>query len=157
MPVRPIVLPSRSRKWAPASSSSCRAEPEFYVLTNNHVIKETSLAQITVVVKEGMILRPSKVWADRETDVAFMKLDGALDLKAATLGNSDTARVGRLVLAMGNPFGLGWSVSHGVISARERDQVMLGNQIRLQEHRVNRRLAIEIQFGKRPLVDIVGG
>ena len=82
-------------------------------------------------------------------------MDGAVDLPTAALGNSDNARVGRLVLAMGNPFGHGWSVSHGIISARDRGQVSLGNHTRLKEF-LQTDAAINPGSSGGPLVDMRG-
>jgi serine protease Do len=106
--------------------------PGVYVLTNNHVIQQAPANQITVSLADNRILKPSKVWADPESDVAIMKLDAA-DLPTAALGDSDTTRVGQWVLAIGSPFGLNQTVTHGIISARERGQVSLGNTIRIKD------------------------
>jgi hypothetical protein len=64
--------------------------------------------------------------------VAFLRLD-AENLTAAELGDSDKARVGQFVLAFGSPFGLNQTVTHGIISARERGQVSLGSTIRIKD------------------------
>jgi S1-C subfamily serine protease len=129
--------------------------PEYFIVTNYHVVKESTLPGITVILKEGRILRPTYLFADRETDLAFMTVDGAGDLQAAPLGNSDNAKVGRLVLAMGNPFGHGWSVSHGIISARERGQVILNNQTRVKDF-LQTDAAINPGSSGGPLVDMNG-
>jgi serine protease Do len=127
----------------------------YYVLTNNHVITQASQDHITIHLADGRILRPSRIWADPETDIAFMSLDGAVDLPTASLGNSDNARVGRLVLAMGNPFGLNQTVSHGIISARDRGQVSLGNTIRIKDF-LQTDAAINPGSSGGPLVDMSG-
>jgi S1-C subfamily serine protease len=138
--------------------------PEYFIVTNYHVIKDSprphdgrllTTANITLVLKDGRILRPTRLWSDPETDVAFMTVDGALDLPTAPLGNSDNARIGRLVLAMGNPFGHGWSVSHGIISARDRGQVNLGNATRLKEF-LQTDAAINPGSSGGPLIDMRG-
>ncbi len=103
-----------------------------YVLTNNHVIQQAPANQITVSLADNRILKPSRVWADPESDVAIMQMDAA-DLPTAALGDSDTTRVGQWVLAIGSPFGLNQTVTHGIISARERGQVSLGNTIRIKD------------------------
>jgi serine protease Do len=127
----------------------------FFVLTNNHVITQATTENITVHLADGRILRPGRIWADPETDVAFMSLDGAMDLPTATLGNSDNARVGRIVLAMGSPFGLSQTVTHGIISARDRGQVSLGNTIRIKDF-LQTDAAINPGSSGGPLVDLQG-
>jgi S1-C subfamily serine protease len=102
------------------------------VLTNNHVIANATSEQITISLDDGRIFHPSKVWADPESDVAVLRLD-AEGLPAAPLGDSDSVRVGHWVLAIGSPFGLNQTVTHGIISARERGQVSLGSTIRIKD------------------------
>jgi S1-C subfamily serine protease len=127
----------------------------YFVLTNNHVIAQATTDNITIHLADGRILRPGRIWADPETDVAFMSLDGALDLPTARLGNSDNARVGRVVLAMGSPFGLNQTVTHGIISARDRGQVSLGNTIRIKDF-LQTDAAINPGSSGGPLVDLQG-
>ena len=103
-----------------------------FALTNNHVVDGSTPLQITVSLADNRILRPSRMWTDPETDVAVLRLD-AEDLPAATLGDSDSARVGHWVLAFGSPFGLNQSVTHGIVSARDRGQIGLGSSIRIKE------------------------
>ncbi len=106
--------------------------PGVYVLTNNHVIQQARAEQITISLADNRILKPTKVWADPESDVALLLLN-ASDLPTAALGDSDKARVGQWVLAIGSPFGLNQTVTHGIISARERGQVSLGSTIRIKD------------------------
>jgi S1-C subfamily serine protease len=72
------------------------------------------------------------VLADPETDVAVLRVEGA-GLPVAAWGDSDRVRVGQWVLAFGSPFGLNQTVTHGIISARDRGQISLGNTIRIKE------------------------
>jgi S1-C subfamily serine protease len=104
-----------------------------FVLTNNHVIAQAPADQITVSLADARLLRPSRVWSDPESDVALLGLESANDLPSASLGDSDTVRVGQWVLAIGSPFGLNQTVTHGIISARERGQVSLGSTIRIKD------------------------
>lgn len=106
--------------------------PGVYVLTNNHVIQQAPANQITISLADNRILKPSKVWADPESDVALLRLD-VPDLPTAALGDSDNVRVGQWVLAIGSPFGLNQTVTHGIISARERGQISLGSTIRIKD------------------------
>jgi S1-C subfamily serine protease len=103
-----------------------------FVLTNYHVIGQAAPERITVNLADSQILKPARVWADPESDVAVLGLSSDT-LPAATLGDSDRMRVGMWVLAFGSPFGLNQTVTHGIISARERGQVSLGTTIRIKD------------------------
>jgi S1-C subfamily serine protease len=103
-----------------------------FAVTNNHVVNQAAAQQITVNLADNRIVKPSRVWADPESDIAVLQLDDER-LPAATLGNSDGVRVGQWVLAFGSPFGLNQTVTHGIISARERGQVSLGESIRIKD------------------------
>ncbi|HCU88781.1 MAG TPA: serine endoprotease DegQ [Gammaproteobacteria bacterium] len=87
------------------------------VVTNNHVIANAS--QITVKLRDGRNLEAELVGSDPDTDVAVVKIDGPR-LTAVPLANSDKLRVGDYVVAIGNPFGLGQTVTSGIISALAR-------------------------------------
>jgi S1-C subfamily serine protease len=128
--------------------------PGYFVLTNNHVVSQAQPQQITVHLSDGRLLKPSKVWADPESDVAALALDGA-GLPAAVLGDSDRVRVGQWVLAVGSPFGLNQTVTHGIISARERGQVSLGSTIRIKDF-LQTDAAINPGSSGGPLVDMRG-
>src|SRR5439155_4147387 len=127
----------------------------YLVLTNNHVIAQAKPDQITVHLSDGRIFRPGRVWADPETDIALLSLDGAVHLPVAVLGDSDSARVGHWVLAIGSPFGLNQTVTHGIISARERGQVTLGNTIRVKDF-LQTDAAINPGSSGGPLLDMKG-
>lgn len=129
--------------------------PGFYVVTNNHVVDKARADQITIHLADGRLFRPSQVWTDPETDIALLGLESAIALPAATLGNSDHAKVGRWVLAVGSPFGLNQSVSHGIISARDRGQVSLGSTIRIKEF-LQTDAAINPGSSGGPLIDLNG-
>jgi S1-C subfamily serine protease len=102
------------------------------VLTNNHVISNAPAAKITVSLADGRVFKPAQVLADPESDIALLRLE-ADGLPVGVLGDSDTVRVGQWVLAIGSPFGLNQTVTHGIISARERGQVSLGTTIRIKD------------------------
>jgi serine protease Do len=93
----------------------------LFVLTNNHVVAGATAADVSIRLQDGQVLHPELFWADPKVDVAVLKLTRA-DLPAARLGNSEDARVGTWVMALGSPFGLTHSVSHGIISARGRHE-----------------------------------
>ena len=89
------------------------------VVTNNHVIAEAD--EITVTLSDGTKLPAKVLGKDPKTDLALLKVESDKDLPALSWGNSNIMRVGDWVLAIGNPFGLGGSVTAGIISARGRD------------------------------------
>lgn len=90
-----------------------------YVVTNAHVMENAD--KITVQTPDGETFDAKLIGIDEKTDVALLKVKNPLDLEAGHFGNSDEIRVGNKVFAIGNPFGLGNSVSLGIISAKERD------------------------------------
>jgi serine protease Do len=106
---------------------------DYVVLTNNHVVTGAEPGQILVTLSDGRLFRPRQVWADASTDVAVLSLETASPLPTAELADSDKVRVGQWVLAMGSPFGLNQSVTHGIISARSRGQISLGEKIRIKD------------------------
>ena len=90
-----------------------------YVVTNNHVIEEAD--EITANFPDGTSLDATLIGRDPKTDIALLKVETEKALTFVSFGDSDASRVGDWVLAIGNPFGLGGSVSAGIISARNRD------------------------------------
>ncbi len=99
-----------------------------YILTNSHVVDEADKDGVEVALADGRAKYSARVVAtDKQTDVAVLKID-AKNLKAITLADSDKLEVGDVVLAMGNPFGVGQSVSMGIISALGRGLGILGPQ-----------------------------
>ena len=89
------------------------------VVTNNHVIEHAE--EIDVVLQDGTRYSATVQGRDPKTDLALLQMDADTDLPYVELGSSDDAEVGDWVLAVGNPFGLGGSVTAGIISARGRD------------------------------------
>lgn len=94
-------------------------DPAGYVVTNNHVI--TKAEDITVILSDNTKLKATVVGKDPKTDLALLKVDSKTPLPFVSFGNSDNSKVGDWVIAIGNPFGLGGSVSAGIISARQRN------------------------------------
>ena len=94
--------------------------PQGYLITNNHVIEGAD--DIEVMLADGRKSRAKVIGADPESDVAVLKI--ALDkLPAIAFGSTDTVQVGDVVLAIGNPFGVGQTVTSGIISALGRSQL----------------------------------
>ncbi len=89
------------------------------VVTNNHVIEGAE--QIDVFLTDGTRLPATIVGTDSKTDLAVLKVEAGRELPFVSFGDSDTAVVGDWVMAIGNPFGLGGSVTLGIVSARNRD------------------------------------
>lgn len=89
------------------------------VVTNNHVIEAADA--IEVILQNGQRFEAVVVGRDPATDIAVLRMNTRQPLPYVNMGDSDTARVGDIVLAIGNPFGLGGSLSVGVVSARNRD------------------------------------
>jgi serine protease Do len=127
----------------------------YVVLTNNHVVSQAPPEQITLHLADGRIFKAKRVWTDPESDVAVLGLETPGQLPSATLGDSDQARVGQWVLAFGSPFGLNQTVTHGILSARERGQVSLGSTIRIKDF-LQTDAAINPGSSGGPLVDMKG-
>lgn len=128
--------------------------PGIVVITNNHVINGARADQITVHLADDKIVRPTKIWTDPESDIAALKMEGD-NLVAAALADSDRAREGNWVLAFGSPFGLNRTVTHGIISARDRGQVSLGSTIRIKDF-LQTDAAINPGSSGGPLVNLDG-
>jgi serine protease Do len=102
-----------------ALGSGFIVDPAGYVVTNNHVIDGAN--EIVVILQDGSKLPAKLVGSDDKTDLALLKVEAEEPLPAVAFGDSDAARVGDWVVAVGNPFGLGGTVTAGIVSARGRD------------------------------------
>jgi len=89
------------------------------VVTNNHVISEAD--EITVIFNDGSRLKAELIGKDQKTDIALLRVKPEKPLKAVTFGDSEKLRLGEWVVAIGNPFSLGGTVTAGIVSARNRD------------------------------------
>ncbi len=98
-------------------ASAVIIDPEGYLVTNYHVVAEA--AEIRVQLSDGRIAEPLTVGVDRETDLALLKVELG-PLPAIPLGSSAGLRIGDVVLAIGNPYGLTKSVTQGIVSATGR-------------------------------------
>jgi serine protease Do len=107
------------KRKATALGSGFVIDPTGYIVTNNHVIESATDIQVTTT--DGVDHPAKLIGADPKTDLALLKIETTKPLAYVQFGDSDKARVGDWVLAIGNPFGLGGTVTTGIISARSRD------------------------------------
>ena len=101
-----------------ATGSGFLLGPEGYVVSNHHVVKDAQWIQVRLA--DGRVFDAELVGSDPDTDLALLRVVDGTDLPSVVLGDSDRLEVGDWVVAIGNPFGLDRSVSHGLISAKER-------------------------------------
>ena len=94
-------------------------DPSGIVVTNNHVIAEAD--EVTVIFTDGRRLKAEVLGRDQKTDLAVLRVKSDKPLKAVKFADSDKVRLGEWVIAIGNPFSLGGSVTAGIVSARNRD------------------------------------
>jgi len=113
---RPEDEPQRSASLG----SGVIVSSEGYVLTNHHVVEAAD--EIEVALADGKKLKAKAVGSDPETDIAVLRLEGG-PVPAITFGDADALRVGDVVLAIGNPFGVGQTVTMGIVSALGRSQL----------------------------------
>lgn len=118
--VRPGVVNIAARNEGSTRSlgSGFVINPEGLVVTNNHVVERAQ--SIEVRLADGRSFAGTVVGRDPSTDLALLRIANVKDLPTVTLGDSDELEIGDWVVAIGNPFGLDTSVTHGLISARER-------------------------------------
>jgi len=109
---------SRKHK-ATALGSGFIVDASGYIVTNNHVIDGAD--EITVFLQDETSLPAKVVGRDKKTDLAVLKVESKKPLPALTWGDSDKMRVGDWIIAIGNPYSLGGTVTAGIISARSRD------------------------------------
>lgn len=112
----------RQRRMESSLGSAVIMSPEGYLLTNNHVTSGAD--QIVVALKDGRETIARMIGSDPETDLAVLKID-LKSLPSITLGSSDSIHIGDVALAIGNPFGVGQTVTMGIISATGRNQLGL--------------------------------
>jgi serine protease Do len=111
--------PQAEGRKATSLGSGFIIDPTGYVVTNNHVISDAD--EITVILHDNTSLKAELIGRDTKTDIAVLKVKTEKPLVAVPWGDSDASRVGDWVLAIGNPFGLGGTVTAGILSARQRD------------------------------------
>jgi len=102
-----------------ARGSGFIISPDGIIVTNNHVVKDNQ--SVSVTLDDGTELPAKVIGTDSRTDIAILKINAGHPLPYLSLGDSDKIRVGEWVIAVGDPFGLGGTVTAGILSARGRD------------------------------------
>jgi serine protease Do len=125
------------------------------VITNRHVINRADLDNITIRLDDGRELNPRRLWSDASTDIAVMEIE-AEDLEPARLAEKDPVQIGDSVLAVGSPFGLSHSVTLGIVSAKGRRDLELGEgNVKFQDF-IQTDAAINPGNSGGPLVNLRG-
>jgi serine protease Do len=119
-----------------ASGSGVIISPDGYIVTNNHVVEKAD--KITVATNDHRTFQAKVIGTDPNTDLALIKVD-ASNLPIVKLGNSDDAKVGEWVLAVGNPFNLTSTVTAGIVSAKGRNIGIIGNEDNQDDNPLGRR------------------
>lgn len=128
---RQFGTPQQQPRLRRGSGSGFIVTRDGYILTNNHVVTnpdhETVADQVIIRLMDHRVFTAKVVGHDRTTDIAVLKIDGN-DFPTVALGNDATSRIGEWVLAIGNPLGLDFTVTAGIISAKGRSLAGLGNE-----------------------------
>ncbi len=111
--------PPRQQRRSASLGSGFVIDSAGIVITNNHVIADAT--EITVIFTDGTRLKAELVGKDAKVDIAVLKVKPEKPIKAVKFGESEKMRVGDWVMAVGNPFGLGGTVTAGIVSARNRN------------------------------------
>ncbi len=115
----PFGQPGPQMRAVEARGSGFIVDENGTIVTNNHVVKNAKTVSVTL--DDGTILPAKVLGTDARTDIAVLKVDANKSLPYIQLGNSENVKPGEWVIAMGNPFGLGGSVTAGIVSAQGRD------------------------------------
>ena len=117
--MRDLMLGQVPQRTQLGTGSGVIISPDGYIITNNHVIDASQ--KLSVTLNDNRTLEARIVGTDPKTDIALLKIESDEILPYATFGDSDTAKIGEWVLAVGNPFNLTSTVTAGIISAKSRD------------------------------------
>ncbi len=127
--------------------------PDGFILTNNHVVEGAD--ELTVSLADNREFKATIIGADEKTDIAVIKIDAA-KLPALTLADSDKLRVGDIVFAIGNPLGVGQTVTSGIVSAKGRTDLGILDDVGGYEDYIQTDAAINMGNSGGPLVDARG-
>jgi serine protease Do len=111
--------PNRTPRRVNSLGSGFIIDASGIVVTNNHVISEAD--EVNVILNDGSRLKAEIIGRDQKTDLALLRVKPEKPLKAVKFGDSEKLRLGEWVIAIGNPFSLGGTVTAGIVSARNRD------------------------------------
>ncbi|RSK38311.1 trypsin-like peptidase domain-containing protein [Mangrovimonas spongiae] len=114
-----LMFGRSSQRTQVGTGSGVIISPDGYIITNNHVINGAS--QISITTNDNNIYEAELIGTDKKTDIALLKINAQDDLPFIRFGDSDQAKIGEWVLAVGNPFNLTSTVTAGIISAKSRD------------------------------------
>jgi len=156
---KPVQKPTRGSK--PGSEDEAgsgvitRVSDRMVVITNRHVVNGADLDNIVIRLDDGRELRPQRMWTDPATDIAVMAVADD-DLVPARLAERDMVQIGDTVLAIGSPFGLSHSVTLGIVSAKGRRDLELGDEgVKFQDF-IQTDAAINPGNSGGPLVNLRG-
>ena len=126
---KPALRPRNGKASEDEAGSGviARVAGRTVVITNRHVIHRAELDNITIRLDDGRELKPQRLWSDSGTDIAVLALDEP-DLDVARLAEKGAVEIGDTVLAIGSPFGLSHSVTLGIVSAKGRRDLELGDE-----------------------------
>ena len=116
---RQLRQPNEMKRKLSSIGSGFIISKDGLIVTNHHVIDDAN--DITISLHDGAKYKAKVIGIDKKTDVALLKINPTKDLKFVNFGDSSLARIGEWVIVIGNPYGLGGSVSLGIVSARGRD------------------------------------
>jgi Do/DeqQ family serine protease len=119
MTIEDLFFGRRSQRPQIGTGSGVIISADGYIITNNHVIDGAQ--SITITTNDNKTYEAELIGSDPKTDIALLKIDTKENLPYSTFGDSDTAKVGEWVLAVGNPFNLTSTVTAGIISAKSRN------------------------------------
>jgi serine protease Do len=154
---KPSLRPKDGKASEDEAGSGVIAEVggRMVVITNRHVINRADLDNITIRLDDGREINPLRLWSDSSTDIAVMEIR-ADDLVPARLAEKDPVQIGDTVLAVGSPFGLSHSVTLGIVSAKGRRDLELGEEgVRFQDF-IQTDAAINPGNSGGPLVNLRG-
>jgi serine protease Do len=154
---KPLTRPRNGKLTEAEAGSGVIAQVSgiTVVITNRHVVNRSTLENIAIRLDDGRELMPTRLWADAGTDIAVLQME-ADDLQPARLADGDTLRIGDTVLAIGSPFGLSHSVTLGIVSAKGRRDLDLGEgNVKFQDF-IQTDAAINPGNSGGPLVNLRG-
>lgn len=153
-PFHSFNVPQAKPEPEEALGSGIIVNPEGYIITNNHVVRGADPNGIKVTLLDRRTFQAKLIGRDPTTDVAVIKIDGK-NLPYVSLGNSDSVHVGEWVVAIGNPFGLDYTVTQGIVSALGRNINIIRSKYGIEDF-IQTDAVINPGNSGGPLVDLRG-